>query len=292
MDTGSGVVHRASNNVRIATANGHSVYRTLKTPDPFVSVERVSAESFIRHAEWFDTLASTSDRAIHLAAWPDLPTPALVVARANGRARPRPQHVVGRRRSTYVQPAPGHFQPRHHAPRLAAVVVDHRRSRLRRLADRSSSIDRRHQVAERCAARRRQSVRHPNRVTGRPRPGQKPLDRRRRRQRKQLVACRAHAAGPTGTALCDATDRRHDLPRVLLAVLHALENRLQQLASGDSQLPQTWQRLDLLVEENVVVENNGKRIAGKSVGIAIDGALVIETNLGPQTIYSGAVHAY
>jgi Biotin/lipoate A/B protein ligase family len=53
------------------------------------SIERYCSESFVRHAEYFDSLDSTNNRAVELARQPDLPSPALVVARRQlaGRGR-------------------------------------------------------------------------------------------------------------------------------------------------------------------------------------------------------------
>jgi BirA family biotin operon repressor/biotin-[acetyl-CoA-carboxylase] ligase len=98
-----------------------------------------------------------------------------------------------------------------------------------------------------------------------------------------------HDLGPNGAALCDVTGAPHSLQTVLIRILQAAEKRFQQLALGDPQLPQTWQRLCWLTEQGVDVETSERRITGVCVGIDIDGALLVDTAFGLHRIWSGSV---
>ena len=99
------------------------------------------------------------------------------------------------------------------------------------------------------------------------------------------------SAGPDGIALCDATFRRHELQSILLRVLNALDLRLRQLASGDQCLPAAWSQLCWLTEQQVEVQNNREWTDGVCLGIAEDGALLVENVYGTHRIVSGSVRA-
>jgi BirA family biotin operon repressor/biotin-[acetyl-CoA-carboxylase] ligase len=102
-----------------------------------------------------------------------------------------------------------------------------------------------------------------------------------------------HAAPPhmgrSGTALCDVTGESHDLQAVIVRVLNALRNRVDQLRSGDAELIGAWQRFNGLAGRNVTVESDGRWIGGRCHEIAQDGALVVNTPSGQQRFYSGSV---
>jgi BirA family biotin operon repressor/biotin-[acetyl-CoA-carboxylase] ligase len=93
----------------------------------------------------------------------------------------------------------------------------------------------------------------------------------------------------SGSALCDATGCRHNLQIVLATVIGALTNRINQLRARDPMLIQAWQHLDLIAGQNIVLETDGRRIEGKCVEVAGDGALVIDTAVGRQSYYSGSI---
>jgi BirA family biotin operon repressor/biotin-[acetyl-CoA-carboxylase] ligase len=267
----------------------------------FVDVARLCTETFVRHAEFFDTIGSTNDRSLELAARADLPTPALVVARLQTAGRGRGKNTWwaddgALTFSLLLDTARWALTPRDW-PRLslaAGVAVcdalggtgtDSRSSLLAP----GSSI----------------GIRWPNDVLidGRKvcgilieSPGGAPPAKDRLIVGIGINVNNSwqHAppdAGPAGTALCDVTGRPHDLQDVLLRVILALANRLAQLVNGDQQLPQAWQQLDLLRGRTVSVESNGHQAEGTCVEVAEDGALILETLNGRQSIYSGVVAA-
>ena len=81
-------------------------------------------------------------------------------------------------------------------------------------------------------------------------------------------------------ALCDITGQQHDLQAILIEMLMACASRITQLQIRDAEIVRAWQRLDLLSGTNVVVESDGRRLEGKCLEIAPDGALVVETASG------------
>jgi BirA family biotin operon repressor/biotin-[acetyl-CoA-carboxylase] ligase len=95
--------------------------------------------------------------------------------------------------------------------------------------------------------------------------------------------------GPNGTALCDITGTRHELQTTLVRTLQALWKRFSQLARGDSQLPDAWQRLCWLTEQGVDVHANDRWITGVCLGIDPEGALVIENVYGIHRVRNGSV---
>jgi BirA family biotin operon repressor/biotin-[acetyl-CoA-carboxylase] ligase len=95
--------------------------------------------------------------------------------------------------------------------------------------------------------------------------------------------------GPQGTALCDVTGNVHDLQTILVRSLQTIQERLNQLAAGDPQLPESWQRLCWLTEQSVEVKAGGRWITGACTGIDGDGALMIEDGNGIHRVHSGSV---
>lgn len=262
--------------------------------DSLIDVEHLCTDTFVRHAEFFDTLGSTNDRALELAARPEVPTPAVVVARLQTAGRGRGSNTWwaddgALTFSLLLDTARWTITPRDW-PRLslaAGVAVCDALAGMN-LESRSSL-----------------GLRWPNDVLidGRKvcgilieSPGGAPPAKDR-----LIVGIGINVnnswqaappdAGPEGTALCDVTGRRHDVQTILFGVLRALAERLKQLADGDEQLPQAWQQLDLLRGRTVRIDTNGHHTEGTCVEIATDGALVLEAADGHQRIYSGIVTA-
>jgi BirA family biotin operon repressor/biotin-[acetyl-CoA-carboxylase] ligase len=95
--------------------------------------------------------------------------------------------------------------------------------------------------------------------------------------------------GPNGIAVRDVTRHHHQLQTVLLRILQALQDRISQLARGDSRLPDAWQQLCWLTERGVDVHSNGRWITGVCLGIDRDGALLVENVNGLHRIRDGSV---
>lgn len=92
-----------------------------------------------------------------------------------------------------------------------------------------------------------------------------------------------------GTTLRDITGRSHDADAILLAFIQTLDERLNQLGHIDCELPHAWRRLSWLTDQQVEGDVDGCKIAGKCIGIADDGALLIASRSTTERIYSGPV---
>jgi BirA family transcriptional regulator, biotin operon repressor / biotin---[acetyl-CoA-carboxylase] ligase len=99
-----------------------------------------------------------------------------------------------------------------------------------------------------------------------------------------------HEAGTNGVALCDVFGSDLDLNSLLSAFLEAFDFRLHQLGRNDPGLPSAWQQLSWLTGHEVEVSNDGRTLSGKCLGIADDGALLVQTPTATERIYSGSVH--
>jgi BirA family biotin operon repressor/biotin-[acetyl-CoA-carboxylase] ligase len=95
-----------------------------------------------------------------------------------------------------------------------------------------------------------------------------------------------------GTSLAEATGLTFDLTDVLLRVLKQLDARWRQLAAGDIDLAEAWQRWCLLTGRNVQVIAGDQRHVGHCRGIAPDGALLVHTVRGEQRIVGGTVASW
>jgi BirA family biotin operon repressor/biotin-[acetyl-CoA-carboxylase] ligase len=98
-----------------------------------------------------------------------------------------------------------------------------------------------------------------------------------------------HDFGPNGIALCDVTGKHHTLLSMLVRTLQAMQERFRQLAHGDPQLPQAWQQLCWLTEQDVDVQTSAGWITGICIGIDAEAALMVENVNGVHRIRSGSV---
>jgi BirA family biotin operon repressor/biotin-[acetyl-CoA-carboxylase] ligase len=272
------------------------------------SVERFCREAFVRHAEYFESLGSTNDRAAELAGRSELPTPALVVTRHQtaGRGRGEKTWWAGEGALTFSLVLDTEVQgiyPRDW-PRLSlaaavavcdAIQAEGTKHGAWSLGNSSSTCS---PPPAPC------SIKWPNDVllNGRKVAGiliESPGGAAPAKNRlivgiginmNNSLQAAPTEVRPSGTALCDVTGQQYELAQALLAVLRALEARFTQLANGDSRLPAAWQQLDFLANRRVVVETNGKRVECHAQGIGDDGALVVKTDAGPQSFYSGTVN--
>ena len=92
-----------------------------------------------------------------------------------------------------------------------------------------------------------------------------------------------------GIALCDVTGHPLDIQAVLIALLCALEIRLDQVAANDRTLHHAWQNHCWLTNRDAVVEVHDRTVTGRCVGIAEDGALLLDVNRSIERFYSGSV---
>lgn len=89
------------------------------------------------------------------------------------------------------------------------------------------------------------------------------------------------------TSLTDATDEPIDSTAVLTMLLTEFFGNLERLATADPSLPLRWQELCLHRGQMLQVHQGTQRVGGLCLGIADDGALLLETDQGPQRFYGG-----
>jgi BirA family biotin operon repressor/biotin-[acetyl-CoA-carboxylase] ligase len=93
------------------------------------------------------------------------------------------------------------------------------------------------------------------------------------------------------TSMIDLTGRRHDRTSVLAAVLDELIHVLSQTGDDAVPLGAQFQELCLQTGELLEVVAGGRSVVGRCLGIAPDGALLLETDAGVRQLYSGVVRA-
>lgn len=252
----------------------------------------VLAQSFVRHVEIHDEIASTNDRAAELASVADLELPALIVAKMQTSGRGRGAHTwwssPGALTFSLLLDPSAIGIAASEWPRLslttAVAVCDALMLELGEKQDTHSSGR---------SGATRVAIKWPNDVIldGAKVGGILIESRGAGAAKNRLVVgiginvnnswrSAPRSAGPHGIALCDATFRKHEIQPVLLRVLSALDSRLRQLAANDKSLSDTWSHLCWLTEQEVEVENRGQWTEGVCLGIAEDGALIVENVFG------------
>ena len=272
--------------------------------------QQICRHSFIRRLEFHESLASTNDRAIELAGVAELETPTLVLARrqtaGRGRGENRWWSAEGALTfSLILETAKLGITPRDW-PRLslttAVAVCDALSDCGLRIADCGLGDPRDNPKSEVRNPKSPLAIKWPNDVLldGRKVCGiliESPGGTAPAKDRL-IVGVGINVnnswrdatpdAGAAGTALCDAGGRQHDLQAVLIRFLRALELRLEQLASGDRELSHTWQARSSLTNRHVEVDCGGRRIVGKCLHIADDGALIVATLSKTERVYNGS----
>jgi len=94
------------------------------------------------------------------------------------------------------------------------------------------------------------------------------------------------------TSLADLSGRDHSRTDVLLELLARLWPNLGQLAAGAAEIARRADRACLQHGRSLVIQTGDRRVAGTCIGIADDGALVLQTDRGQEKFYSGVlIHA-
>ncbi len=96
---------------------------------------------------------------------------------------------------------------------------------------------------------------------------------------------------PAAVTLRDLTGARHDPTSILVTLLQHLERWLRQLADSPTAVAARADACCLQHGQMLAVDRGTQRVVGQCAGIAPDGALLLETDSGPQSVYSGVVRA-
>jgi BirA family transcriptional regulator, biotin operon repressor / biotin---[acetyl-CoA-carboxylase] ligase len=282
--------------------------------DTFLDADQLRAASFIHYVEIHDSLGSTNDRATELACDPSLELPALIAAReqtaGRGRGKNKWWSADGALTFSLLLDPVALGIHTVNWPQLslatAVAVCDALAQELETAAQRTGASSPPAGVADdpaRSNVKLSLGIKWPNDIMLESRkvcgilitsPGGPPPAKGRlvigiginvnnswRNAPREL--------GLNGSALCDATGRTHDMQRVLIGTLQALDERFHQLGSGESQFASSWQQLCGLTHHRVESLDGGRRVIGICLGIDRDGALLVENAAGIHKIVSGSV---
>jgi BirA family biotin operon repressor/biotin-[acetyl-CoA-carboxylase] ligase len=260
-------------------------------PSTYLDADEIRNSSFVRDVEIYEELGSTNDRAAELSRSPETSLPALVATRrqtaGRGRGTNRWWAADGALTFSLLLDTSMHGVSTRDWPRLslatAVAICDALTGELE-AAGTGLAIKWPNDVmldgakvsgilveSPACAASRERlvvgiGINVNNSWRGAPRE-----------------------TGGRGIALCDVTQRQHDLNVVLIATLNAMQFRLQQLAQNDPKLPRAWQKRCWLTEQDVEVDSGGDWMQGVCTGIDHDGALLVQNLFGAKRFYSGSV---
>jgi BirA family biotin operon repressor/biotin-[acetyl-CoA-carboxylase] ligase len=282
----------------------------LNTPPPFLEADQLLASTFVKHIEFHETLGSTNDRAKELAGNANVVLPALVVARLQTAGKGRGQHTWwstdGSLTFSVLIDSAATGIASFLWPQLslatAVAVCDALERELDVTGLSTPSVNPKSEIRN---PKLGLGIKWPNDVllAGRkvagiliespggvaPAKGRIIMGVGINVNNSWRGAPRDAGAG--GTALCDATGRKHDLQVLLSKLLSAIARRVNQLQRQDAELVSAWQKLDILAGQNIEFQNNAQDLSGKCLKIADDGALVIKTLAGPRRLYSGSIRA-
>ncbi len=251
-----------------------------------LDVDRVLAETFIARAEYHATLPSTNDRAMACALEGPGELPLLIAAERQTAGRGRGGH------RWWTGPGSLAFSLLLGPGQLA--VTEHRQSPLIALAAALAVVD---VLAPRIPSQT-VGIRWPNDVVA--------TDGKLAGILVDVLPDRRHILGigvntnnsldeappelrRTATTLLEITGQEHDQTTLLVSLLQGLEDVLDQLARQPQQIG--WRADALCVQHNqtLTLRLGSRSIRGRCAGIAPDGALLLETPGGRQSLYSGVL---
>jgi BirA family biotin operon repressor/biotin-[acetyl-CoA-carboxylase] ligase len=89
--------------------------------------------------------------------------------------------------------------------------------------------------------------------------------------------------------LRDATCQVHESMELLISILQHLQRQLAELARSPESVAARTHEVCLQRGKRLEITQGKKQIAGRCLGIAADGALLLEIDGHPQAVYSGVV---
>lgn len=93
------------------------------------------------------------------------------------------------------------------------------------------------------------------------------------------------------TTLLDLTAEPQDQTAVLVAMMRNLERRLRQMGEAPEKLTAQADAICLQRGEELTLQTGGRSLTGRCVGIAADGALVLDTPNGREKVFSGVTRS-
>jgi BirA family biotin operon repressor/biotin-[acetyl-CoA-carboxylase] ligase len=258
-------------------------------PLHFSSLAEAIEPTFVRRAEHFESLPSTNDRALEIAATiPASSVPLLIIAehQTAGRGRGRNQWFAREGVLTFsllIEPACWGIE-RALWPRLSVAVG----GSVAHALGQWSSTD-------------RPLLKWPNDVFIR---GRKVcgilIETSPEAPERMIVGIGINVANSFDGAPADVAARGISLSEtaaglvpqrfdVLHAVLTQLDRDLQLLGQGSTELLRRWRRACALTGRMIAVAEMDRVVSGVCAGLEDDGSLLVRTESGPQRCYAGTV---
>jgi biotin-(acetyl-CoA carboxylase) ligase len=85
------------------------------------------------------------------------------------------------------------------------------------------------------------------------------------------------------------TDQEHDSTELLIRVLNQLQRQLLELSRAPKSVVRQMNELCLQRGKRLQIAQGANRLEGRCLGVAEDGALVLEIDGSPHAVYSGVV---
>jgi BirA family biotin operon repressor/biotin-[acetyl-CoA-carboxylase] ligase len=92
-----------------------------------------------------------------------------------------------------------------------------------------------------------------------------------------------------GTSFHDTAGIDFDISQLLIDWLDHFARHLRALAAGDPLLPPRWQALCALTGREIELLSGNRRVRGICGGIDGEGALLVDTETGPERLYAGVL---
>jgi BirA family transcriptional regulator, biotin operon repressor / biotin---[acetyl-CoA-carboxylase] ligase len=246
---------------------------------------RLQRDTFLRRVEWHESLASTNDRALQLAAAAECETPHLIAAgeQTAGRGRGNNRWWSGRGALTFsvlLDPEGLGLRPELW-PRVsltAGVAIC--------------------QMLEQAAPHESVGLKWPNDIwlNGKKVCGilVETTPNRRLILGIGLNVNNSMQAAPEeirmrAASLCDVLHAPPDPTDLLVDLLQRVEFHLQQLAVEHADLPRLWQTRCVLTGRRVEIDQPDRRHSGRCLGIDTDGALLLDSPAAPVRLHAGVV---
>jgi len=267
----------------------------VSNASPF-ALEKIRRSTFIKDVEWHAVVSSTNDRGIELAGSADLVTPLLILAgeqtAGRGRGTNRWWSEAGALTFSIV------FDPQKDASACGLPVAVERWPRIALVAG-VALCDVLHEVIPDLP----HGLKWPNDVLVAGKkiagilveaPPAIPPAPRRLVLGMGMNINNTLTAAPVeiqsaGVALCDAVGATFDVTRLLILWLNRFADLLDALASDDPALPARWHTLCALTGKTVELQSGNRLVRGLCRGIDADGALLVDTETGPERLYAGVL---
>ncbi len=251
-------------------------------------LERIAAQSFVRHIDFHGQLASTNDRAAQLCRADDLPRPALALAmrQTAGRGRGDNRWWAADGALTFSLVLDAHQSGGLNAsPAMMSLVT------ALGIADALDHLLGPPRVCQ---------VKWPNdvyidgrKICGilpeRPHGDAGPLIVGIGLNVNNTMSDAPDDIRVSAVALCDIDAQMRSLADVLIVVLQQLERAFARFASDDSCLQPWWQPRCFLTGRIVQAATGSRTVTGPCRGITDHGALIIDTPGGRETLIAATI---